>query len=445
MNKFLLGTVLIFVTCSGLLHAGEPMTTNNEVEGVPYITITPTTVADTKRMGLVLVFHGKGGKAEPMMKGVNKSLSQYAPGIPFVVIGVQNDRKPLWEDWGSTAIEIAAKITEKALEQDPRIDPRRVYTYGFSAGAWMAGSLAAARPKLFAAAMPFGMGIGDEYVVSDKNKPIPPMYLGVGSEDPHRYYGDLSAINLRACNAQFIYRYMPGLGHTAQHKEVNEDSFRWLITQRNEFIPPSKTEIELLKTVAKPKAQEPLTAKNIELAAEIGGTIAGSALIPVINGKDVELAHVAIRAAAQTWCGGDTYKAIARRLKDKDATLRDAAVKTLGVWANWRVPLAQDALIAAAKSGTPAERVVAFQALKVALALQIPANANPQDPALAHVAVAALSDRDADVRAAAYAAIKVAQVADYDPAVDNAQQAKAIAAWRAWAENLQPKDVKRGK
>lgn len=445
MKNLLTRAFILVVMCSLSLWAGELTTTNKELEGVPYITTTPTTVTDGQRLGLVLVFHGKGGKAEPMVNGVNRLLSTYVPGIPFVVVGVQNDRKPLWEEWSSAAIDIVTKITEKTLEQEPRIDPRRVYTYGFSAGAWMAGSLAAARPKLFAAAMPFGMGIGDEYVVSDKNKPIQPMYLGIGSEDPHCEFADPSAANLRTCNAQYIYRYMPGLGHTSQHKEVNDDSFRWLITQRNEWIQPSKTEIELLKAVAKPKAQQPLTAESMELTAAIGGAVVGSALIPVISGKDVDLARAAINAAAQTWCGLDVYKAIARRLKDKDATLRNAAVKTLGVWANWRVPLAQEALMAAAKSGTPADRVVIFQALQVALALQIPAKANPQDPALAHVAVAALSDRDAEVRAAAYAAIKVAQVADYDPAVDSAQQAKAIAAWRAWAENLQPKEVKRGK
>ncbi len=431
--------------CSLSLWASELTKTQNELEGMPYITTTPTTVTEGQRLALLLVFHGKNGKAEPMVNNLNKLLKTYVAGSPMVVVGVQNDKKPLWSNLGNTGIEIVSKIIEKTLKEDARIDPRRVYTFGFSAGAWMAGSLAAARPQLIAAAMPFGMGIGDEYVVMDKNKPIPPMYLGIGSEDQHIIISDPSAANLRACKAQFIYRYLPDLGHTPQHKEVNEDSFLWLIAQRNELIEPSKNEIQSLKAVTMPKAQSPLTAEQIQIVASIGGSAAGKYLIPVITGKGTDLAIVAINAAAQTWCGIDVYKAIVGRLKDKDMTLRNSAVKTLGVWANWRVPVAQEALIAAAKSGTPAERVAVLQAIQVALALQIPSKANPQDPALAQVAVTALNDDDAEVRGAAYAAIKVANVADYDPTGDMKQQTKAIDAWRLWAGNLQPKEMKNGK
>lgn len=439
-----LGLALLVWLLSGVTSwAAETALAKDSLDGVPYFVATPASTSDNQRLGLFLVFHGKGGKAEPLVNHVIRMLGDYGLKEQFVVVGVQNDRKPLWALWPEPAIEVVTRITEKVLVANPSIDRRRVYTYGQSAGAWMAGAFAAARPRVVAAALPYGMGIGDEYVGADKSAPTPPMYMAIGSEDPHCEYADPSAAILRKARVPFVYRYMPGLGHSFQHKGINEDSFRWAVMQRNELIAPSTEELARLRAVAKPTAQAPLTSAAIASAGDVGGSITGATLLPLLTNKDPTLVIATITTIGRTWCGSDAVTAVARKLKDKAPEVRAAAIATLGIYANWRMPIAQEALAAAFKSAAPEDRILALSAAQAALRWQADPKANPQDPGLFQAVVAALSDEDVQVRTAALAALAPAKGPEFDPAGDAALRRKQLAAWQQWAAALMPKEMRK--
>jgi TPR repeat protein len=150
-----------------------------------------------------------------------------------------------------------------------------------------------------------------------------------------------------------------------------------------------------------------------------------------------------VRTAAAETCrhgifGASTTAALAKLTSDPVVTVRQAAIRALGMYAGWRYPAAQAALIQLAtdKSAESFDRVNAGDALGYAVRLQV--KGIRQDPPMFQALVSLLQDKDEPVRATAVAALAPA----YEPPPPGAQRRRSPeGGWEKWLAEVVAKEA----
>ena len=135
--------------------------------------------------------------------------------------------------------------------------------------------------------------------------------------------------------------------------------------------------------------------------ALVGGSAAGAVLEKLFLSKDRTCGRPLPRPAVMGFSELQRLRSWQSSFPIRLSPVRQAAIQALGMYANWRYPAAQTALIQLAtdKSADAADRVNATDALGYAVRLQV--KGVRQDPAMFRALVTLLQDKDEPVRSAA--------------------------------------------
>jgi hypothetical protein len=317
------------------------------------------------------------------------------------------------------------------------INPRRVYMYGKGEGSKISMEFTMMHPNLVTAAI--GYSWGAWLMPSEVNEPLdfvnraPELYLTLGRRDLANH---LSCVRdayqrLQVKGYHFIYREFDELGDRTYHPPSNDDALAWATRLRNKNIAPSSQEATLLKAFngAPPAASDGYYPS----LALVGGSPAGAVLQKLFESKDAN-----VRAAAAETCthgifGDATVAALAGMVADPSIRVRQAAIRALAMYGNWRYETAQKTLIQIAtdKSVDPADRLNATDALGYAVRLQI--RGVRQDPPMFRALVSLLQDKEEPVRSTAASILAPL----YEPGGEGAQRRRAPeGGWDKWLDQI---------
>lgn len=238
------------ITLPSVEAAYEPQTVTDGFNNVVlrYRILKPATIEPGKKYPLVLVLHGIGESGDDnreQLKYGAKQLLAYTQNQPAFVVIPQCPRgtwwdgpSPLSDDAGAPKKEapmphIFALLTRLMREQP--IDRSRIYITGMSMGGFGTFAMVAARPDLFAAAVPISGG-GDPrkarflrftsfFVIHGEMDPIV-------SVDASRQIVDA----LRFAGTNVKYAELSGVGHDAWNQAYNSgEVLDWMFSQRRRF------------------------------------------------------------------------------------------------------------------------------------------------------------------------------------------------------------------
>ena len=269
----------------------------------------------------------------------------------------------------------------------------------------------------------------------------PDLYLVIGLADypdthvplVRRVYG-----YAKAAGFHVIYREVPGLQGPTANAITNDDAVAWAISSRHKTLALSAGETAILAPYGDGAAAQAICPDGALFAGLelVGGVAAGQVMPDVLQASADASRALAAQVAGRANFGDVADMALGARLKDSSAAVRAAALKSLGVTANWRNPSAQQALIdfVTNTANDAGERGLATDAIGVAVKYQIGGDVTTggyQDPPLFLALVTLLGDADVTLRTKAFNILKPAMpTSTYDPAVAPASQQAAITAWQ---------------
>jgi hypothetical protein len=268
----------------------------------------------------------------------------------------------------------------------------------------------------------------------DFENKAPEIYLTLGRRDLDNHLSCVkdAYLRLRAKGYHLIHREFDELADRSYHPTSNDDAIQWATRLRNKNIAPSAEESKLLK---KPPVKDDGHYPALSL---VGGAPAGAVLEKLFTSPDPS-----IRAAAAETCrrgifGSSTTAALAKLVSDPSPQVRQSAIRALAMYANWRYPAAQTALIEVA-TNTGAElndRINATDGLGQAVRLQV--QGVRQDPPMFRALVTLTQDKQEPVRAMASLALAPA----YQPAPPGSQRRRSPeGGWEKWLADLTPSDA----
>src|SRR5262249_46784148 len=140
---------------------------------------------------------------------------------------------------------------------------------------------------------------------------------------------------MKAKGYHVIYREFEELGDRSYHPTSNDDALRWATQLRNKTILPSPSELNLLKPFNKGAPPASVSGYYPALAL-VGGAPAGEVLQKLFASGDAQ-----VRAAAAETCNygifsESTSAALGKLLDDSSPQVRNAALRALTSYANWR-------------------------------------------------------------------------------------------------------------
>lgn len=185
---------------------------------------------------LMIFLHGSGESGSDLervkMHGPPKIVSEHS-GFPFVLVSPQTEPNTYWD------IARLDRLLEH-IRKTHRIDPHRIYLTGLSLGGRGTWVWAAARPDVFAAAVPIA-GWGDEDSACAL-KDMPVWAFHGDSDDAVPPGGSFAMVEaLRKCSGPVPPRLTiyPGVGHPSWVPAYDDPAlYRWLLEQRREKPAP---------------------------------------------------------------------------------------------------------------------------------------------------------------------------------------------------------------
>jgi polyhydroxybutyrate depolymerase len=114
-----------------------------------YLVVEPTPIEASKRLPLVLVFHGDGGDA----RGFHEAWPFERATGPDALVAYLDGHLGGWDletTDGNADVAFVAQVVEE-LARDGRVDRSRVFGTGYSSGGFLANVVACQRPGLFRA------------------------------------------------------------------------------------------------------------------------------------------------------------------------------------------------------------------------------------------------------------------------------------------------------
>jgi hypothetical protein len=362
----------------------------------------------------------------------------------YVVIGLKS-KGAGWAD----ADEAEVLQTIDWLKSTYPIDPRRVFLWGMSNGAWMVSTFGGKHQDSIAGIVRYCGYPPTAPAQKDAATTQTEYYLVHGDADEAVNVSGSRSLrqSLLQQHYHFVYRELDGKGHVEiiANLQVREDACRWIDSLRHKTVPLQPDEDKFLRQFADAKKSAPLLSKpeTWNELLRIGGAPAGQVVARAMKSDSATVrANAAAACGRCLFAGDETVEGLIKLSEDKLPAVRTAALTALGVAANWRYDQAQLALgkLALKKKGDLNERGLATTLLTKAA--ELPLLGNFADDITTFQALLALMDDDNQtLRGVAFAPLKVA-VKDglgYDPAVTAAERKGPLAKWADWfAERSKP-------
>lgn len=317
------------------------------------------------------------------------------------------------------------------------INPRRVYMYGKGEGAKISAEFMMMHPNIVTAAIMYSWGAW--LMPSELEEPMdfvnsaPEIYMNLGRRDLDHHLSCVrdAYTRLKAKGYHVIYREFDELGDRSYHPPSNDNALAWGTRLRNKNIPPSPAEAALLKAFQhKPPA--PVDGYYPTLAL-VGGAHAGVVVQKLLDSTDADVRAAAAETCRHAIFDEATTAALAKKLGDSSIKVRQAAVRALAMYADWRYETAQQALIRLATdlNANALDRLNATDAIGYAVRLQV--KGVRQDPAMFQVLISLLQDKEEPVRATAAGVLAPA----YEPIRNGEERTKAPAGgWEKWLADV---------
>jgi TPR repeat protein len=324
------------------------------------------------------------------------------------------------------------------------INPRRVYMYGKGEGSKISMEFTMMHPNISTAAI--GYSWGAWLMPSELTAPLdfvnsaPEIYLTLGRRDLENH---LSCVRdayprLKAKGYHLIYREFDELGDRTYHPVSNDDALSWATRLRNKNIAPSAEEMKLLKAFnGAPPA--PINGYYPTLAL-VGGAPAGAVLQKLFESKDESVRLAAAKTCAHGIFGDATTSALTKLAPDPAMKVRQATIRALAMYANWRYDAAQKTLIQLAtdKSVDPLDRLNATDAIGYAVRLQV--KGARQDPRMFKALISLVGQEEKEEPVRSTAAGILAPV--YEFGGDGPQRRRAPeGGWDKWLEDVTAKEM----
>jgi hypothetical protein len=439
MKPILLLVVFVFATLGWAVESELKDETGRTI--VRYVVEEPpglapaNTTDPARQVGLILCFQEHDTPTGNDLFPVRQTLLRQGVLNNYVLLAAA----PQARKFGPADHQPIEKLIAWALKTYP-INPRRVYMFGKGEGSKISMEFTMTHPSIVTAAI--GYSWGAWLMPSELKEPFdfenrePEIYLTLGRRDLDNHLSCVrdAYLRLRAKGYHFIHREFHELGDRSYHPTSNDDALAWATRLRNKNIAPSAAELKLLK------ARPAVVNGYYPSLALVGGAPAGAVLEKLFLSSDPS-----VRAAAAETCrhgifGASTTAALTKLLSDSSAPVRQSAIQALRMYANWRYPAAQSALIqlASDKSADPFDRVNATDALGYAVRLQV--KGVRQDPAMFTALVALLQDKEEPVRSAAYLSLAPA----WEPApraAGSTRRRSPEGGWEKWLEEVTAKEI----
>src|ERR1051326_6201033 len=407
---------------------------------VHYIVEAPANVAPAattdpaRQVGLIFCFQEHTSPPGADLFPVRESLKRLGVSDNYVLLAIRAQSPS--GGLGKADYEPIQKLLAWAQKTYP-VNPRRVYMYGKGSGGHVAGDFTMAYPNLITAGISYSWGWWS--MPSEVDKPLdmvnsaPEFYLVLGLRDFTHHITTVRDTYERVKKKGYhiIYREFEELGDRSYHPTSNDDAIRRATRLRNQNIPPSAQEMDLLKAFDAGTPPAPVSGYYPALAL-VGGAPAGAVLEKLFLSGDA-----AVRAAAAETCnhgifGEATTAALGKLLGDRSPQVRNAAYRAMASYANWRSQAAQQILIQRAtdKSLDVDTRLDAADALAQAVKLQ--AGGVQQDPPMFKALVELLNEQNEPLRAVAFLAL--APVREYILGGSNGGQFPPAGGWQKRSE-----------
>lgn len=437
--------VLLMLFVSSTLYAAVESELKDEtgktivkyvVEAPPGLAAANTT-DPARQVGLFLCFQEHDTPTGNDLFPVRQTLLRQGVSGNYILLAAA----PQGRKFGPADHQPIEKLIAWAMKTYP-VNPRRVYMFGKGEGSKISMEFMMTHPNLVAAAI--GYSWGAWLMPSELKEPLdfenkaPEMYLTLGRRDLANHLSCVrdAYLRLRAKGYHLIHREFDELGDRSYHPASNDDAIAWATRLRNKNIAPSASESKLLR--AKPA----MVNGYYPSLALVGGAAAGVVLEKLFLSKDPSERAAAAETCRHGIFGSSTTAALAKLISDPSATVRPSAIQALGMYANWRYPAAQTALIQLAtdNGADPFDRVNATDAIGYAVRLQV--NGVRQDPAMFRALVTLLQDSEEPVRAAAQLSLAPA----WEPAPAGStppgtpRRRSPEGGWEKWLEGIVMKE-----
>ncbi len=400
--------------------------------------LAPAGVTDpAKQAGLILCFQEHDTPTGNDLFPVRQSLLRQGLLDHYVLLAAA----PQARKFGPADHQPLEKLIAWAMKSYP-INPRRIYMYGKGEGSKISMEFMMTHPKIVTAAI--GYSWGAWLMPSELKEPLdfvnsaPEIYLTLGRRDLANHISCVrdAYLRLKAKGYHLIYREFDELGDRTYHPSSNDDALAWATRQRNKNIAPSAEEMKLLKAF-KGAPPAPVGGYFPGLAL-VGGAPAGAILQKLFHSKDAN-----VRAAAAETCrhgifGNATVEALSQLVSDPSIKVRQATIRALAMYANWRYPAAQKTLIQLATDTTAdsADRLNAADAIGFAVRLQV--RGVRQDPPMFQALLSLLQNKVEPVRSTAVGILAPL----YEPGGQGAQRRRAPeGGWGKWLDEITTKEM----
>ena len=402
--------------------------------------IAPAGVTDpAKQVGLILCSQEHDTPTGNDLFPVRQSLLRMGLIDHYVLVAPAPQGRKFGPD-DHAAIE---KLIAWAKKTYP-INPRRVYMYGKGEGSKISMEFTMMHPNISTAAI--GYSWGAWLMPSEVNAPLdfvnsaPEIYLTLGRRDLENH---LSCVRdayprLKAKGYHLIYREFDELGDRTYHPVSNDDALSWATRLRNKNIAPSSEEMKLLKAFnGAPPA--PIDGYYPTLAL-VGGAPAGAVLQKLFESKDASVRLAAANTCRHGILGDATTSALTKLASDPSVKVRQATIRALAMYANWRYDAAQNTLIQVAtdKRADPLDRLNATDAIGYAVRLQV--KGVRQDPRMfkALISLVGQDEKEEPVRSTAAGILAPL----YEFGGDGPQRKRAPeGGWDKWLEEIAAKEM----
>jgi hypothetical protein len=438
-------TLIVGGSCVSALRAATGETELKDETGkliVSYIAEAPANTAPAgttdpaRQVGVIFCFQEHTSPPGADIFPVRESLKRLGLSNDYVLLAIraQSARGGL----GPADHVPITKLLEWAEKTYP-VNARRIYMYGKGAGGFVAGEFTMLHPDLVTASISYSWGWWT--MPSELDKPLDPVnsapefYMVLGMRDFTHHITTVRDTyeRVKAKGYHVIYREFEELGERSYHPTSNDDAIGWATRLRNKNIPPSPEELNLLAAFDKATPPAPIAGYYPSLAL-VGGAPAGAVLQKLFASSDA-----GVRAAAAETCnhgifGEATTAALGKLIDDPSPDVRNAALRALASYANWRSAAAQQVLIERATDRSLDLNARLDAADGLAQAVKLQATGVQQDPPMFRALVSLTSEKDEPLRAEALLAL--APIRRYLVGGADEGQFPPEEGWEKWLEKI---------
>ncbi len=395
--------------------------------------IAPAGAMDpAKQVGLILCFQEHDTPTGNDLFPVRQSLWRQGIIGHYVLLAAA----PQGRKFGPQDHEPLEQLIAWAKKTYP-INPRRVYMYGKGEGAKISAEFMMTHPNIVTAAIMYSWGAW--LMPSELKEPldfvnsVPEIYLTLGRRDLDNHLSCVrdAYTRLKAKGYHIIYREFDELGDRTYHPPSNDNAIAWATRLRNKNIPSSPEEMKVLQAFAgTPPAPVDGYYPNLAL---VGGPLAGNVVQKLLGSGDANVRAAAAETCSHAIFDEATTIALAKKISDPSIKVRQAAIRALATYADWRYETAQRALIQLAtdQNADALDRLNATDAIGYAVRLQV--KGVRQDPPMFQALISLFQDKEEPVRATAAGILAPL----YEPGGHGDERAKAPAGgWEKWLAGI---------